>query len=91
LSVTAIGFIGLFALFAMLIFRVPVAMAMLAVGFFGTAAINGYAAALSVLGTETFEISVTLTLTVIPLFVLMGNLAGVSGMSRDLFNAAYSG
>tara|TARA_A100001011_G_scaffold168086_1_gene176960 strand:+ start:111282 stop:112586 length:1305 start_codon:yes stop_codon:yes gene_type:complete len=89
LSVTAIGFIGLFALFAMLIFRVPVAMAMLAVGFFGTAAINGYAAALSVLGTETFEISVTLTLTVIPLFVLMGNLAGVSGMSRDLFNAAY--
>mgnify|MGYP006167792921 FL=1 len=89
MSVTAIGFIGLFALFAMLIFRVPVAMAMLAVGFFGTAAINGYAAALSVLGTETFEISVTLTLTVIPLFVLMGNLAGVSGMSRDLFNAAY--
>jgi tripartite ATP-independent transporter DctM subunit len=64
-------------------------MAMLTVGFVGTVAINGYAAALSALGTETFEISVTLTLTVIPLFVLMGNLAGVSGMSRDLFNAAY--
>ena len=89
MSVTAIGFIGLFALFALLILRVPVAMAMLTVGFVGTAAINGYAAALSALGTETFEISVTLTLTVIPLFVLMGNLAGVSGMSRDLFNAAY--
>jgi tripartite ATP-independent transporter DctM subunit len=88
-SVTAVGFIGLFALFALLILRVPVAMAMLTVGFVGTAAINGYAAALSALGTETFEISVTLTLTVIPLFVLMGNLAGVSGMSRDLFNAAY--
>ena len=71
MSVTAIGFIGLFALFALLILRVPVAMAMLAVGFVGTAAINGYAAALSALGTETFEISVTLTLTVIPLFVLM--------------------
>ena len=89
MSVTAVGFIGLFALFALLILRVPVAMAMLTVGFVGTAAINGYAAALSALGTETFEISVTLTLTVIPLFVLMGNLAGVSGMSRDLFNAAY--
>jgi len=88
-SVTAVGFIGLFALFALLILRVPVAMAMLTVGFVGTAVINGYAAALSALGTETFEISVTLTLTVIPLFVLMGNLAGVSGMSRDLFNAAY--
>ena len=89
MSVTAVGFIGLFALFALLILRVPVAMAMLTVGFVGTAVINGYAAALSALGTETFEISVTLTLTVIPLFVLMGNLAGVSGMSRDLFNAAY--
>ncbi len=89
MSVTAIGFVGLFALFALLFLRVPVAMAMLVVGFFGTAAINGYTAALSALGTETFEISVTLTLTVIPLFVLMGNLAGVSGMSRDLFNAAY--
>jgi|TARA_B110000467_G_C18313820_1_gene480056 tripartite ATP-independent transporter DctM subunit len=88
-SVTAIGFIGLFALFAMLILRVPVAMAMLVVGFFGTTAISGYAAALSALGTESFEMSVTLTLTVIPLFVLMGNLAGISGMSRDLFNAAY--
>ena len=89
MSVTAIGFIGLFALFALLVLRVPVAMAMLTVGFVGTTAINGYTAALSALGTETFEISVTLTLTVIPLFVLMGNLAGVSGMSRDLFNAAY--
>lgn len=89
MSVTAIGFIGLFALFAMLILRVPVAMAMLVVGFFGTTAISGYAAALSALGTESFEMSVTLTLTVIPLFVLMGNLAGISGMSRDLFNAAY--
>ena len=90
MSVTAIGFIGLFALFGLLFLRVPVAMAMLVVGFFGTAAKNGYTAALTALGTESFEISVTLTLTVIPLFVLMGNLAGVSGMSRDLFNAAYS-
>ena len=88
MSETAIGFIGLIALFALLFLRVPVAMAMLVVGFFGTAAMNGYGAALSTLGSEAFEISVTLPLTVIPLFVLMGNLAGVSGMSRDLFNAA---
>jgi len=89
LSESAIGFVGLFALFALLFLRVPVAMAMLVVGFIGTVVMNGYSAALSALGTEAFEISVTLPLTVIPLFVLMGNLAGVSGMSRDLFNAAY--
>ena len=89
MSESAIGFVGLFALFALLFLRVPVAMAMLIVGFIGTVVMNGYSAALSALGTEAFEISVTLPLTVIPLFVLMGNLAGVSGMSRDLFNAAY--
>ena len=89
MSESAIGFVGLFALFALLFLRVPVAMAMLVVGFIGTVVMNGYSAALSALGTESFEISVTLPLTVIPLFVLMGNLAGVSGMSRDLFNAAY--
>ena len=32
----------------------------------------------------------TIPLTIIPLFVLMGNLAGVSGMSRDLYDAAHS-
>ena len=89
MSESAIGFVGLFALFALLFLRVPVAMAMLVVGFIGTVVMNGYSAALSALGTEAFEISVTFPLTVIPLFVLMGNLAGVSGMSRDLFNAAY--
>jgi len=90
LSVTAIGVIGLVALFALLFLRMPVAMAMMAVGFFGTATMIGSKAALSTLSNETFEIAATLPLTVIPLFVLMGNLAGVSGMSADLFNAAYA-
>ncbi len=90
MSATAIGCIGLVALFALLFMRMPVAMAMLIVGFFGTAAMNGYSAALSTLSSEAFEMTVTLPLTVIPVFVLMGNLAGASGMSADLFNAAYA-
>ena len=56
MSVTAIGFIGLFALFGLLFLRVPVAMAMLVVGFFGTAAINGYTAALTALGLSLIHI-----------------------------------
>ncbi len=90
MSVTAIGLIGLAALFALLAMRMPVAMTMLIVGFLGTWAINGLPAALSTLGGEAFEISTTGTLIVVPLFVLMGNLAGVSGMSRDLYDAAYA-
>ena len=43
-----------------------------------------------VLGGEAFEISTTETLIVVPLFILMGNLAGVSGISKDLYAAAYA-
>ncbi|MFP6712441.1 MAG: TRAP transporter large permease [Rhodospirillales bacterium] len=89
MSVTAIGFIGIFFLFLFLILRMPVAMAMLVVGFIGTWVVNGTIPALTSLSGETFEIISFSELTVVPLFVLMGNLAGVSGMSRDLYNAAY--
>jgi len=90
MSVTAIGFIGLFFLFLFLILRMPVAMAMLVVGFVGTWATNGTVPALTSLSGEAFEIISFSELIVVPLFVLMGNLAGVSGMSRDLYNAAYT-
>ncbi len=90
MSETTIGTIGIIALFALLALRMPVAMTMLVVGFFGTIAINGLNAALSTLGGEAFEIASTSMLIVVPLFVLMGNLAGVSGMSRDLYDAAYA-
>jgi tripartite ATP-independent transporter DctM subunit len=51
---------------------------------------RGLRTAMSNLSGETFEAVSNYNLLVIPLFVLMGNLAGVSGMSRDLFNAAYT-
>ncbi len=50
---------------------------------------RGWKIAYSNLAGETFEAASNFNLLVIPMFVLMGNLAGVSGMSQDLFNAAY--
>lgn len=50
---------------------------------------RGWKIAYSNLAGETFEASSNFNLLVIPMFVLMGNLAGISGMSNDLFNAAY--
>lgn len=90
MSGTLIGIIGLIALFALLIIRVPVAMSMLVVGFVGTAVMNGLSPAFAALSGETIEITTFFPLLVVPLFVLMGNLAGISGMSRDLYNAAYA-
>jgi len=85
-----IGIAGLASFFVMLVLRVPIAMAMMITGFVGIAVINGFAAACATLAAETFEIASFIELSVIPLFVLMGNLAGLSGMSRDLYNAAYA-
>ena len=87
---TQIGLVGLMALFVLLAARMPVAIAMMIVGFVGTATLNGLPAAMSTLSGQAFGVATFYELSVIPFFVLMGNLAGVSGMSRDLYNAAYS-
>ena len=50
---------------------------------------RGIRTAMSNFSGEAFEAASNYNLLVIPMFVLMGNLAGVSGMSADLFNAAH--
>jgi len=87
---TALGIAGLAGLFALLALRMPVGIAMLLVGFIGFGLVNGWAPALALLAGEPFVISSNYELIVVPLFVLMGNLATVSGMSRDLYSAAYA-
>ena len=84
-----IGLAGIAALFGLFALRAPVGLAMLATGFFGIAAIRGWTPALVSLSGEAFAVSSLYQLVVIPMFVLMGNLAGVSGMGRDLYEAAY--
>jgi tripartite ATP-independent transporter DctM subunit len=90
MSPTAVGFLGMAALFALLALRMPVGIAMLAVGVVGFGALNGWNAALATLGQMPFEYSRTFDLSVIPLFVLMGNLCSASGASRDLYRLAYA-
>ena len=90
MSGTAIGLVGVAALFALLLIRVPVAFAMFLVGFFGIAALNGWNAAMSLLASESFTLASSPELIVIPLFILMGNVASVTGMSRQLYDAAYA-
>jgi len=50
---------------------------------------RGLKTSMSNLSGEAIEAASNFNLLVIPMFILMGNLAGVSGMSRDLFAAAY--
>ncbi len=84
-----IALFGFIALFVLLFIRMPVGLAMMLVGTVGIYFIRERAAIPKLAG-EIFNEASSYPLTIIPLFVLMGNLAGVSGMSRDLYDAAHS-
>ena len=90
MSPTAAGVIGMVALLALLFLRMPIGIAMALTGAAGIAVLNSPDAALHVLGSYPYSYGAVQALSVIPLFVLMGNFAVVSGMSGDLFAAAYA-
>jgi tripartite ATP-independent transporter DctM subunit len=87
---TLAGVAGIAALLALLALRMPIGVAMALVGAVGIAALNSPEAALTILGSYPYSYAAVQALSVIPLFVLMGNFAVVSGMSGDLFAAAYT-
>ncbi len=84
-----IGLLGLAVLMVLLALRMPVATSMMLVGFVGHWIIRPRGAIPS-LGAHSFDTTTIISLSILPLFVLMGNLAGVSRMSRDLYDAAYA-
>jgi len=89
-SIGAIGIAGIAVLLVLLLFRIPVAFAMFLVGFLGLWIIDGWNVAAGLLASETFTLASKPELVVIPLFILMGNIATATGMSRQLYDAAYS-
>ena len=88
MSPRTIGAVGVAALFAMLLLRVPVWIALTLVGFFGNVDLTGPQGALALAGTVPFDVASSYTLSVIPLFILMGEVASETGLSSDLFHAA---
>ena len=90
MSAGVTGLIGLVVLLVLLALRVPVAFAMFLVGLAGVSYLSSPSAALSTLSSETFNLASSAELVVIPLFILMGNVATEAGMSRRLYDAAYA-
>ncbi len=70
--------------------RIPIAFAMLIVGVGGFALTRGMHAAFDQLAQTTFAAGIDYELSVVPLFVLMGNFVSRAGMSQELFRAAYT-
>lgn len=85
-----IGLIGMLVLLALLVLRIPVALAMFAVGFVGIWILRDLNSAMSLMASESFTLASSAELVVVPLFILMGNVASVTGMSARLYDAAYA-
>jgi C4-dicarboxylate transporter DctM subunit len=81
---------GFAAFLALAFMRVPMAFAMGLVGFFGFAYKVNFNAAASMLGQTTYETGLAYTLSVIPLFILMGNFVVRARMSEELYHAAHT-
>jgi C4-dicarboxylate transporter DctM subunit len=82
--------IGFAAFLALAFLRVPMAFAMGIVGFAGFAYKVNFNAAASMLAQITYETGLAYTLSVIPLFILMGNFVVRARMSEELYHAAYT-
>jgi len=85
MELVAVGFL---ALFVLLFLEVPIAWGLLLVGFTGFAVLVGVDPALSMLGTLASRTLMSYDLSIIPLFLLMGNFVARSGISRELYSAA---
>ncbi len=88
MSSLAIGGVGFVVLLGMLAVRIPIGIAMISVGITGYLMIAGSVPLLSYLKTETYWAFTTFDLSVVPLFLLMGQFAAKAGLSSALFTAA---
>lgn len=85
-----IAILGFVLLFALMLLRVPVGIAMGVVGVGGFASIAGLGPAMKLLAQSPIRTATDAGFAVIPLFLLMGAIASESGMSTELFKAAHS-
>jgi len=89
MSLTTIGIIGLVILVIFLFSKMPVGFVMAFLGFLGFSYVVNLHAGLSLLSRDVFDTFSSYSLTVIPLFVFMGQIAFHSGISRRLYDSVY--
>lgn len=84
-----IGTIGLLVMMALIFLRMPIALAMGAVGFAGLVYLRGLDVAFNNLAITAFGNTTVYALTVLPLFLLMGQITVSADMSKDIYSATY--
>nr|WP_319498776.1 TRAP transporter large permease [uncultured Cohaesibacter sp.] len=90
MSETIVGVWGIAGLFLCLALRIPVGLSLLLIGFGGIWVIDDLKTAVATMSAETYGSVSSYSMSVVPLFVLMGNVAGAAGYSQKLYDAAHS-
>lgn len=82
--------LGFAAVFALALLRVPLAFAMGLVGVVGLALMRSWPASLASASQVVYESGFAYILSVVPLFILMGNFVARAGLAHELYRAAYA-
>ena len=81
--------LGFAAVFALALLRVPLAFAMGAVGYVGLGLLRGWGPTAAGAAQVVYDTGFAYTLSVVPLFILMGNFVARAGLAHELFRAAF--
>jgi len=84
-----VGIVGLGILLAFFLTGIELAFAMILVGFFGFAYLVSFEAAFNMMAKDVFDTFESYSLTVVPLFILMGQIAFNAGIARRLYDTAH--
>ena len=82
--------IGMAVLAVLLFLGTPIAFALAGVGLVGVASIIGWTPALALIGSSFFDTGRDYSLSVLPLFLMMGNFVVQSGIATELYKSAYA-
>jgi tripartite ATP-independent transporter DctM subunit len=86
---TLSGILGTLVMIGLFMLRLPVAHSMMLVGFVGFSLLTSWTGGLNLVSRSIYSSFASLDLCTIPLFILMGQLAFNTGISRKLYDAAY--
>ncbi|MGE5842020.1 MAG: TRAP transporter large permease [Deltaproteobacteria bacterium] len=89
MSEVTIGLLGLAVVLILFLTGIELAFAMALVGFLGFSCIVSLKAGLNLLAKDFFDVFASYGFTVIPLFVLMGQIAFNAGIAKRLYDASY--
>ena len=87
MSPETIGLLGVIVLLILIMLKVPIGFSMLLIGVVGYGVVIGPTAALAKIGTDLFNNAHNYSLSVIPMFTLMGMFIGSAGLGKEMFQA----